>query len=170
MGLPRVDPAITRTTALLSSATDGTIGNSASSYNAISGNGRYIAFVTSATNLGGAPGGTQNVYEKDRWTGTTTLISGDTGGGDALPPAVSSDGRFVGYVWNGSGDWQPYLRDVWTGQLVAPATLETIASPDLAGVALSTHQRTIAGLGVADRISVVYVSGSDVVMRTATVP
>ena len=69
---------------------------------AISQSGRFVAFRSSATNLGGSTNGTWQIYLRDRWTGTTTLVSGRVGGGDggdgqSDDPAMSGDGRFVVY-------------------------------------------------------------------------
>ncbi|MFJ8623943.1 TolB family protein [Kitasatospora sp. NPDC093550] len=75
----------------------------------ISGNGRYVAFSSSATNL--APGanlGAEDVYVHDRWTGETRLVS--TGKAPGAPqtqkvsghPSISWDGRSIAYQSNRS--------------------------------------------------------------------
>ena len=76
-------------------------GNSYSSY--LSGDGRYVAFDSSATNL--APGdvnGEDDVFLHDLVTGETTLVDVDTFGNPAdtfvnTQPALSYDGRFVAF-------------------------------------------------------------------------
>ena len=66
---------------------------------AISADGRFIAFVSDATNLGAT--GTQQVYFHDTQGGQTILISKDNttppaqGNGDSSTPSMSSDGCFV---------------------------------------------------------------------------
>ncbi|MFD7595544.1 hypothetical protein ACFV6D_21205 [Kitasatospora sp. NPDC059812] len=86
----------------------------------ISGDGRYVAFSSYATNL--APGGNlgfEDVYVHDRWTGTTELVS--TGHDPAKPqtgrqsghPSISWDGRYVAYQSNRS-DLAPGTV-TWTG-------------------------------------------------------
>jgi Tol biopolymer transport system component len=74
---------------------------------ALSANGRYVAFVSSATNL--VPHDTNHlgdVFVRDRKTGRTTRVSvtssGKQGGGDRTStgsnaPAISADGRYVAF-------------------------------------------------------------------------
>lgn len=88
----------------------------------ISGDGRFVAFVSKATNLvehmecgsagtptpaSSAPDGSRQVYVRDRKAGTTTLISGAVdpttetrmaGDGYATEPSISADGRYIAYV------------------------------------------------------------------------
>jgi Tol biopolymer transport system component len=90
-------------TTLVSVASDGTQGNEVSEFLAISGNGRFVAFTSNATNL--VPGDTNSrddVFVHDLQTGETTRVSVASDGtesseGGALP-AISGDGRFVGFV------------------------------------------------------------------------
>jgi cold shock CspA family protein len=73
---------------------------------AISNDGRFVAFHSSATNLvaGDTNGGT-DVFVHDRQTGETTRVSVATGGGQStgsgqppdFAPALSEDGRFVAF-------------------------------------------------------------------------
>ena len=117
----------TNNTEIVSVASDGTIANDASSYPAISGDGRYVAFMSKATNL--IPGGTpsQQVYLHDRQTGQTELVSvaadGTCGNKDSSYPVISADGQiiaFVSYASNltaeGSSSSQLFARDRETGQ------------------------------------------------------
>jgi Tol biopolymer transport system component len=70
---------------------------------AISGNGRYVAFTSSATNLvriSGMSAPVQNVFLRDLQAGTTVLASANssnTGSGNraSYSPAISVDGRYV---------------------------------------------------------------------------
>jgi Tol biopolymer transport system component len=66
----------------------------------ISGDGRYIAFVESATNLvAGDTNGQLDVFVRDRQTATTTRVSVATGGaqgnGTSASQGISADGRYV---------------------------------------------------------------------------
>ncbi|SDC26854.1 component of the Tol biopolymer transport system [Paenibacillus sp. UNCCL117] len=66
----------------------------------ISGDGRYVAFVsTSATIVEGKTNGFQDVFVRDRTTGMTQLISlgsdGDQANGDSYAPMISMDGTYV---------------------------------------------------------------------------
>ncbi len=74
---------------------------------AISDDGRFIAFETDATNLGGSTNGVPQVFMHDRDTNTTTLLSerkagGQGGNGRSGDPAMSGNGRFV--VWESDAD------------------------------------------------------------------
>jgi Tol biopolymer transport system component len=70
---------------------------------AISGNGRYIAFYSDASNLvSGDTNNTFDVFVHDRVTGTTTRESmssnGDQSDGDSFLPSLSQDGRKVAFT------------------------------------------------------------------------
>ncbi|HVV70114.1 MAG TPA: hypothetical protein VHI52_01165, partial [Verrucomicrobiae bacterium] len=88
-------------TALVSICTNGASGDATSSEPAISADGHYIAFTSSADNL--IPGDTNHsmdVFLRDLQTETTRLVSynsdGVTAGSkDSYSPVLSSDGRFV---------------------------------------------------------------------------
>jgi Tol biopolymer transport system component len=97
----------TGTTTLVSESTTaaGQRGNNSSTTPAISANGAFVAFTSSATDLvtGGSGGGTRNVYRWERATGTVTLVSestaaaGQRGDKQSLKPAISGDGAFVAF-------------------------------------------------------------------------
>ena len=75
-------------------------GNSASNLGFVSGDGRFVAFESTATNLvAGDINGFGDVFVRDRLTGVTQLISkgnfGALGNGDSLSSSISPDGRFV---------------------------------------------------------------------------
>jgi Tol biopolymer transport system component len=100
----------TGTTVLVSVSAAGGEANGFSTRPAISGDGRYVAFNSSATDLTpnapapGAGGGTQ-VYVRDLLTGTTVRVA-PTAGGSAddvsLRPDISDDGRYVAFVSDAS--------------------------------------------------------------------
>jgi Tol biopolymer transport system component len=89
------------TNLLVSVATNGGSADFSSSDPAISGDGRYVAFTSSADNL--VPGDNnkaQDVFVRDLQSGTTVLVSVSSGGsgpgnGASYSPALSSDGRYV---------------------------------------------------------------------------
>ena len=69
---------------------------------AISADGRFVAFISDATNLvPGDTNGRYDVFVRDRQTGTTRRVSvgpgGVQGNGDSFDPAISADGRFVAF-------------------------------------------------------------------------
>ena len=81
------------------------LGNDASTRPAISGDGRYVAFVSDADNL--TPGdlnAAKDVFVKDLHTGALTLVStaadGTQGNAAAspFPPSLSFDGRYVAFA------------------------------------------------------------------------
>jgi len=70
---------------------------------AISGDGRYVAFCSGATNL--LPGDTNNamdMFVRDRQTGTLELVSvssaGEQANGHSYPGPITPGGRFVAFV------------------------------------------------------------------------
>ena len=118
---------VTGITSLISKDNNAVPGDGTSATPAINADGRYIAFASVSTNLGGA-GGNQQIYIHDRLTGvngTTSLISKDSGGtagnGNSSTPSVSGDGRFVAFVSGatnivtGFSVHQVYLHDRNTG-------------------------------------------------------
>ena len=92
----------TGVTTRVSVASDGTQGNSSSWLSSISANGRFVAFLSWASNL--VPDDTNgycDVFVHDRQTGTTTRVSvasdGTQGNGSSQACTISSDGRFVAF-------------------------------------------------------------------------
>ena len=96
----------TGTTELVSGGLGGTTPLGSSFTPAISADGRFVAFNSTATNLvaGGTTG--TNVFVRDRQLGTTVLASGNDGGtdtmgggtsdfDDGIPHWISGDGRYV---------------------------------------------------------------------------
>jgi Tol biopolymer transport system component len=76
--------------------------NGVSDAPSISGDGRYVAFQSDATNL--VPGDTNrvaNIFVHDRKTGLTTRVSRDSAGGQpngpSVAPSISANGRFVAF-------------------------------------------------------------------------
>jgi PKD repeat protein len=105
----------TPSTIRVSVASDGTQGNSASDFSAISANGRFVAFVSAATNLvPGDTNGLSDVFLRDTCLGAgggcvpSTIRASLASDGTQLsdnglwpegdgPPSISSDGRFVAF-------------------------------------------------------------------------
>jgi len=82
----------------------GTIGNGASLSGALSGDGRFVAFTTRASDLfaGDGNGSLEDVAVRDRVALTTERASialdGGSPNGACRWPSISDDGRFVAYV------------------------------------------------------------------------
>ena len=102
-------------TALLSAASDGTVGNADSRSPSMSADGRYIAFSSAATNLAIAATSSstattgRQIYLRDTCTGvktqcspSTQLISTDPNGAlvgtEGILPSVSASGRFIAFL------------------------------------------------------------------------
>ena len=90
------------TTTRVSVATGGGEVTGDSFNSALSGDGRFVAFESVATNLvAGDTNGASDVFVHDRQTGATTRVSVATGAvqaiGGSFLPAISNDGRFVAF-------------------------------------------------------------------------
>jgi len=110
-------------TTAVSKSSSGIIGDGASSAPAISADGRYVAFVSTSTNLVASVNGTQ-IYLHDRQMGLTTLISKNItvpGDGVSSSPTITSDGQFVVFaslstnLGAAGGSQQIYIHDRLTG-------------------------------------------------------
>lgn len=74
-----------------------------SQFPAISRSGRFVAFATPATNLGGPINAAVNVYAYDSEEKRTTLASRASAGGagadaSSNEPAIAANGRFVAFI------------------------------------------------------------------------
>ena len=91
-------------TTRLSLDSQGVQGNDGSDNVSSSGDGRWVAFNSLATNLvaGGDTNGAEDIFVRDRQTLTTTRVSvdsaGNQGNGRSVTPSLSSDGRFVAFI------------------------------------------------------------------------
>ncbi|MEE9119683.1 MAG: hypothetical protein V3U56_00160 [Syntrophobacteria bacterium] len=100
------DEAGAISTVRVSVRSDGTEADRASAAPSISGDGRYVAFESFATNLVGVGNDTNgffDVFVHDRQTGATTRVSVDSAGaegigGDSSSCSISADGRYVAFV------------------------------------------------------------------------
>ena len=129
----------TATTVRVSVASNGTQGNASSGSPAISGDGRFVAFVSSANNLvADDTNGFPDVFIHDRDTGTTTRVSLAGSGAQtndrSADPTLSHDGRYVAFTSDASnlvaGDSNGF-QDAFVHDCVTGAT--TRASISSAG-------------------------------------
>jgi Tol biopolymer transport system component len=131
----------TNTTTRASVDTTGGDPNGGSSAPSISGDGRYVAFGSIASDLVAGDGnGVGDVFVRDRQANTTTRVSVDTTGGDpdsdsgTAPESISADGRYVAFGSSASdlvaGDGNGFI-DVFVRDLRANTT--TRVSVDTAG-------------------------------------
>ncbi len=144
----------------VSVGTGGIEGNGGSGGPDISGDGRFVVFVSASTNLD--PGDTHpawDIYLRDRVTQTTQLISAhlsppvkpNWGGAE---PRISPDGRFVAFSFgediivpgdtNGWGD--VFLRDMSTGltELISVSSSGVQSNEQSATPAMSADGRYVA--------------------------
>jgi dipeptidyl aminopeptidase/acylaminoacyl peptidase len=89
-------------TSIVSVNSSGVQGNNYSQSPAISGDGRYVAFASTATNLvSGDTNGVKDIFVHDRQTGQTTRVSVDSFGvqsnGVSSGTSISNDGRYVAF-------------------------------------------------------------------------
>jgi Tol biopolymer transport system component len=125
----------------------------------ISGNGRFVAFLSFADNLvPGDTNGTHDVFVRDRKLGTTERVSvgphGRQANGGSGGPRISPDGRFVAF-WSGATNL--VAGDSGGGVYVRDRTLGTTERVDLGpggvagdgssgdfGLAISADGRAVA--------------------------
>lgn len=118
----------TARTERVSVATDGNEANGGSYTAAISGDGRFVAFASHATNLvPGDTNGRDDIFVRDRQMGTTERVNLGPNGVQADMvsdyPAISSDGRFVSFLslafslipGDNNGQYDVFVRDRRTG-------------------------------------------------------
>ncbi|NIR01347.1 MAG: hypothetical protein GTN78_14305, partial [Gemmatimonadales bacterium] len=80
-----------------------TEGNHGSFAPAMSADGRWVAFLSGATNLvAGDTNGAQDVFVHDRVTGQSERVSVASDGtqamSESLAPCISADGRYVAFL------------------------------------------------------------------------
>ncbi len=133
-----VQDLLAGTTTLVSVATNGGPALGGPSVNpAISADGRYVVFISSASNLVVGQGVTPNanVFRRNLQSGTTVLVSVSSNGidganGDCSGPIISQDGRYVAFL-SSAGNLVPgvslvagvtfrtFLRDINSGTTTA---------------------------------------------------
>ncbi|MHB1459372.1 MAG: TolB family protein, partial [Armatimonadota bacterium] len=119
---------VANTTKMVSLSSNGTLGNGPSYDPSISPDGRYVAFVTSATNLiANDTNGVNDILVRDLLSETTDIVSistfGIQGDVEARNPCVSLNGRFIAF-WSAAtnldsadtnGNFDVFVRDMIVG-------------------------------------------------------
>jgi len=129
---------VTRTNERISVATDGTQSNAVATSLDMSADGRFVLLESSANNL--APNVTHsgnNIFLRDRLTGTTSLVSVSINGGDANGLSenarISADGRYVMFNSDSTdlvaGDTNG-VYDVFVRDLLLGTTTRISVAPD----------------------------------------
>ena len=127
------------TTTLASVSISGSSGNNSSIAPALSGDGRFVSFHSSASNL--SPDDTDSysdIFVRDLVTGTTRVAStnenGVKGNSSSYSPSISDDGRFVSFssiARNLVDDDTNFQNDVFVKDLLTGAVIR--ASVGIAG-------------------------------------
>lgn len=151
----------------------GAIADGSSTDVSITSDGRYVAFASTASNLGAGGGATGHVYVRDTQLNTTTAVDRATGTGAALgggDPVISADGSTVAfegledsYSGGTTGIFQVYARTLATNttELVSRASGASGAAADFdAGtggtgppIAISSDGRYVAFVSTADNLT-----------------
>ncbi len=155
------------TTERVSVDSAGNQSNNGSAYSSISGDGRYVAFQSIASNL--VPGDTNNaidVFVRDRQTGQTGRVSVATGGAQATVggggPAISADGRYVAFMSPGAdlvpndtnGAWDVFVHDQRTSvtERVSVDSAGNQGNGDSTSPAISGDGRYVAFVSAASNL------------------
>ncbi len=145
---------------IVSVADDGTQGDGDSDQPSISADGRFVTFVSSATNLlgpGGDTNGLRDIYVRDTCAGqdvsclpTTSRVSqGSEPDGFSDSPGISGNGRYIvfrsaatnllGAGNDTNGKLDIFLRDTCAGQDVSCVPSTVRASVDSSGAEANNH-------------------------------
>ncbi len=122
---------VTRTTTRVSVGTGGAEGNNHSGSSSASADGRWIAFVSTSSNLvaGGTSFGLSHVFIRDTVADTTGLVTMTAGGvqgnNHSSTPSISGDARFIAFaslssnliVGDTNGQNDVFVRDSITGNV-----------------------------------------------------
>lgn len=128
--------------ALVSRAGNGDEANGSSDRSQISGDGRFVLFTSSATNLSPDDATSdRDLFLRDLTSGTTTLVNPDAD--VQLAGAISDDGRWVAYRTAGATG-QVWVRDMVAG--TSPVLVSATATGDPAAPGVSSEP-SISGDG-----------------------
>ncbi len=167
-----VDTGTTTLVSRQSAALGGAAADDFSETPSISADGRFVAFVSNASNLAAEATASTNVFVRDMQAQTTTLVSrqsaadGGAGADDrAFDPAISADGRYVvfdSFADNLSAE-DAAVKDVFVRDLQAQTTTLVSRQSASAGGAggdgnsfaasISADGRVVAFASTADNLS-----------------
>jgi Tol biopolymer transport system component len=139
-------------TVLVSRTSGGGAANGHSNYPSVSGDGRFVAFVSGADNLSTDDNNSMmNVFVRNLQAGQTILVNRADGQGPGAnnstwsAPAISANGRFVAFTSaatnigaNPSGEPQVWVRDLQQNTTTLISRPSGLATP-AAGGELSAH-------------------------------
>jgi len=159
------------TVRLLSKSQQGLQGSAASNNPALSGNGRWVAFASDATNLiFGDTNAFTDIYAVDTVTGLIKRISvtssGDQANNPSFKPAISQDGRYVAFestatnlipgvvraiTVNSGGGGAGYVTPPTVTITGGGATANATAVANVANGAVTSITLTSGGTGIMGR-------------------
>jgi Tol biopolymer transport system component len=156
----------TGVTTLVSVASDGSQSEGVSWMPAISADGRFVAFLSAARLVPGDTNATQDVFVRDLQTATTTRINlasdGTQANWAAFCPAISADGRFVGFCTMASnlvpgdtnGSFDVFVHDTHTATTtrVSVASDGAQGSQGGSGPSLSADGRFVAFVSYSENL------------------
>jgi Tol biopolymer transport system component len=171
------------TNILVSVSTNGGFGNGNSGSAVMTPDGRYVAFVSSASNLAtGDSNGIPDVYVRDLQLGTTMLASpgamsaGTTAGSASARPVITPDGRYVAFYSSATnlvagvtnvGDI--YVRDLLAGTTDWASTGARVQLQAVFGISNGvcfSHKMSADGSLIAYEVSAAgYAKTAGVVLR-----
>jgi Tol biopolymer transport system component len=141
--------------------------NGASRTPAVSADGRYVVFMSSATNLGvGDTNGVDDIFLRDRGVGSTGRISVSTAGvggnGASSHPTISADGQSVAFLtsasnlisWDTNGEVDVYYR-AWSSnynEIVSVTTASVLANDGSRTPVISADGRFVAFISTATNL------------------
>ncbi len=138
------------TTIPVSVSTNGGLGDGASRSAAMTPNGRYVAFVSAATNLvAGDTNGIPDVFVRDLQAGVTTLASVGampvSGKGSSESPDITPDGRYVAFYSTATnlGAGVPNTQDVYVRDLVGGTTIWASTGAGAAALAVLQASKVV---------------------------
>ncbi len=125
-------------TEIVSTAPDGTVGNDLSFWSSISSDGRYVTFMSNASNLvAGDTNDEWDIFVRDRQTGKTSLVSkgydGSPANAQSEYPVISADSRYIAFASDATnivkGDTNGY-RDVFEYDRLTDKTIRVSLASD----------------------------------------
>jgi Tol biopolymer transport system component len=157
------------TTIRASVRSDGSEGNGHSYSPSISGDGRYVAFESFATDLvAEGTNGNGHIFVRDLLSGTNAIVSvnsgGDQGNGDSYAPSISADGRYVAFMsdatnllglGNDTNGWSDiFVHDLQTGATtrVSVDSSENQGNGNSNFPSISSHGRYVAFMSDASNL------------------
>ena len=136
---------VARTTVLASVSTSGVEGNGPSSYPVMTPDGRYVAFISTSTNLAGGGKDNPDIFLRDLVAQTTVSMSsaatGSSTGAIISSLAISTNGRYVAFVSTATtlvlgvtqSGGEVYVRDFLGGGISWASSNATVTAKAILG-------------------------------------